>query len=358
MKPVIVTAIVSTYNSRHLISGCLEDLFRQTIAPNLEIIVIDSASETMDYEAVIEMQHLHPRLLCLRTSRRETSHASINRAIRLATGRYVTLANTDDRHRKDALEQMMAALDAQPDVALAYADTLRTNVLNETYEQAAALNRPIVQWPDFRVDRLFGNARIGPQPMWRRSLHTEIGFFDESIVCAGDYDFWLRIVARTEYRLYHVNQVLGLWYDSPTTMSQANPKLISEEVAAIRQRYRDELIRAGKLPNIGTPLTSELTVLRRFFTGKRLALFGAGDLGAQALDILKHQGEQVVAFLDNYKAKHGTILRSIPILDPAKAIQEGIADFILITSMYWSEITNQLECLGLHKDADFAVCHC
>jgi tetratricopeptide (TPR) repeat protein len=42
---ILVTAIVSTYNSEKYIEGCLQDLLSQTIANRLEVIVVDSGSQ-------------------------------------------------------------------------------------------------------------------------------------------------------------------------------------------------------------------------------------------------------------------------------------------------------------------------
>jgi glycosyltransferase involved in cell wall biosynthesis len=350
-----VSALISTYNARHLIRGCIENLLRQTIAPELEIIVVDSCSETNEYEIAVELQALHPRLHCLRTARRENSHAALNRAIQMAHGRYLIAANTDDRHRHDALEKMACALDAAPDVALVYADALRTSTLNETFEQAMVCGRPVVRWPEYQPYRIFGDARIGAQPMWRRSLHDQIGLFDDSLTYVGDLDLWLRIAALTTFRFHHIDEVLGLWYDVPTTMSQANPELMRAEMIGVRQRYHDLLVASGKLPSIGSPLDQELDAARDILAGRTIALFGAGERGDRILDALRSRGQTVVAFLDNNPEKQGNIRCGLPVFAPEMAVPAHIANFILVASMYWAEIAAQLQDLGLKPNEDYAV---
>jgi glycosyltransferase involved in cell wall biosynthesis len=112
----------------------LEDLLAQTIADRLEIIVIDSASPENEGRIVREFQQHHGNVKYIRTPERETIYAAWNRGIKIARGKYITNANTDDRHRRDAFEQMAAVLDAQPDVALVYADVIKTATANETFE--------------------------------------------------------------------------------------------------------------------------------------------------------------------------------------------------------------------------------
>ncbi len=60
-------------------------------------------------------------------------YAAWNRGIRAATGRYITNANTDDRHAPHALERMAGVLDRRDDIALVYADLWITEIENETY---------------------------------------------------------------------------------------------------------------------------------------------------------------------------------------------------------------------------------
>ena len=66
----LVSAIVSTYNAERFIRGCLEDLENQTIADQIEIIVVDSGSQ-QDEEAVIrEFQEKYSNIKYIKTDNR------------------------------------------------------------------------------------------------------------------------------------------------------------------------------------------------------------------------------------------------------------------------------------------------
>ncbi len=103
----LVSAIVSTYNSERFIRGCLEDLECQTIADRLEIVVVNSGSQQNEEAVIREFQEKYSNIKYIKTDQRETVYAAWNRGIQAATGKYITNANTDDRHRKDALEVMV-----------------------------------------------------------------------------------------------------------------------------------------------------------------------------------------------------------------------------------------------------------
>jgi hypothetical protein len=230
--PPLVSAIVSTWRSERFMQGLLEDLAGQTIADRLEIVVVDSGSPEGERGIVARFRERFPRIRYVRTAGRETSHAAISRGARHARGRYLTLANTDDRHRRDALEVLARVLDARPDIALVHADALVTTRENETFDTATVAGK--LETHDFELWRLLGRCNVGPQPMWRRELHERLGELDPSIESAGDWEFWLRLV-ETEAFL-HVPEPLGLYFYSPTSSERRDPERREREVAFIQQR--------------------------------------------------------------------------------------------------------------------------
>ncbi len=230
---ILVSAIVSTYNSARFIRGCIEDLELQTIADQLEIIVIDSASPQNEGEIVRELQGRFANIRYLRTEQRETVYAAWNRGIALARGRYVTNANTDDRHRSDAFEIMTRVMESSPAVDLVYADVLITKTPNGTFEQHTASGR--YTWYDWDRNILLEKTFIGPQPMWRRSLHELYGGFDPGYVTSGDYEFWLRISQTSDF--FHIRQPLGLYLAHLDSIEHQNEETKYRENSKIRELY-------------------------------------------------------------------------------------------------------------------------
>lgn len=231
--PPKVTAIVSTYSAERFMRECLEDLVAQTIFPGIEVIIVDAASPQNERSIVEEFQQRHPNIRYLRTEQREGLYAAWNRAIRLARGEYLTNANTDDRHAPHALETVARALDAHPEAGVAYASMAITDQENATLGTAPIRGRFKARKFDRR--RLFHDCMPGPQPMWRRSLHDRFGLFDETFVTAGDYEFWLRIFGET--RFLHIPEVLGLFLQSPQSISNSDPERSLRECEIARDRH-------------------------------------------------------------------------------------------------------------------------
>ena len=219
MKTPLITAIVSTYNAERFIRGCLEDLVQQTIFEDVEVLIIDSGSQQAEASICASFVDAYPNIRFVRTER-ETLYTTWNRAIAMAKGRYLTNANTDDRHRHNAFEILAAVLEKSPETALTYADQFISNEENETYETCKARDAKHRRWPDFTSDDLMLRCITGSQPMWRSALHRRHGTFNTHYRIAADYDLWMRF-AQTE-QFQHVPEILGVFFDSPVTLSGAN----------------------------------------------------------------------------------------------------------------------------------------
>lgn len=214
------SAIVSTYNSERFMRHCLQDLVEQTLykSGELEIIIIDSNSEQNEQAIIQEFQARYPNIFYVRTLERKTLYSAWNHGIQVAHGQYITNANTDDRHRPDALEIMANYLDVHPGVALVYADQLITTTANDTWATTQADR--CWNWPFFSYTELERRCIVGPQPMWRKSLHEKYGYFRSEFTCAGDYEFWLRI-SKTE-SIVRLPEILGLYYDNSQSLEHAS----------------------------------------------------------------------------------------------------------------------------------------
>lgn len=235
MAQAIVSAIVSAYKSEKFIRGCIEDLLSQTIykAGGLEIVVIDSASPEDEASIVSELGKTNHSIKYLRSDERETLYGAWNRGIQLASGKYITNSNTDDRHREDALEILVDHLERMPEVDLCYSDALRTFEANLTFEKAE--NCDLFEYHDFFEPEVMLCYQFGCQPVWRREITSSVGEFDSSLEAAGDWDFNFRFNLAGR-KAFHVRTALGLFYDNPNSLSLRDGRSANEQ-QLVRNRY-------------------------------------------------------------------------------------------------------------------------
>ena len=73
-------------------------------------------------------------------------------------------------------------------------------------------------------------------PMWKRDLHTHMGFFDPTLSSSGDTQFWLRcLVSGAEFGLYP--PVTVIYFHNPEGLSTSVSSVGSKEWGRIRRDY-------------------------------------------------------------------------------------------------------------------------
>ena len=240
ISEIKVSAIVSVYNSEKFIKGCLKDLVDQSLFEKnqLEIILVNTGSQQNEETIIKEYQKLYKNIKYIKTEDRETIYSAWNRGINAASGKYITNANTDDRHKKDALEIMSKVLDDNDQIDVVYADQFKTTTINDSWN---SLNKKDEQkWGSFDKDLLLFGCFIGPQPLWRKNLHEKFGLFNDQLKVVGDYEFWLRISRSAKF--YHLPESLGIYYYSLNSAEHREMDLTDSENRVIQEYYLSQNI--------------------------------------------------------------------------------------------------------------------
>lgn len=221
----IVTAIVSAWYAEQYLAGRLDNLISQS--PRPEIVVVcrqgsveqDIALQFQEYIRLVPVQDMG-------------IYSAWNEGIKYSTGEYITNANCDDRLYPGALEILARVLDSDPTIGIAYGD-------DDIVREVGGLPVNRHEWIEGGLEELRLGCFIGPMPMWRRSLHSEIGYFDPSLKVAGDYEFWLRTVATTAYRVSHIPRAIGAYLSRKDSLEHKLPLFTVWETARVRARYHD-----------------------------------------------------------------------------------------------------------------------
>jgi len=243
--PFLISAIVSTYNSEQYIEACIRDLEAQTIATQIEIIVIDSGSEQNEGVIVNRLKDEFDNIVYIRTER-ESLYKSWNRGIEASHGKYITNANTDDSHAPDALEKLTQCLEQCPETDLVYADSYWSEKPNDVMG-SDSLSR-YVKYPEYNPLVGLQYCLLGPHPVWRREVFAKIGLFDPSYKAAGDFEFQMRFI-EAGLNAKHVVDAYSFFYTNHDGLSLANDTSLQEEMR-LKTEYRRK-IPIWKIFNIG-----------------------------------------------------------------------------------------------------------
>ncbi|QWV97026.1 tetratricopeptide repeat protein [Geomonas nitrogeniifigens] len=216
----LVSAIVVTRNRESHLRECLTGLMEQTIADRMEVILVDRGSDECEWAVAADLQRRYGNISLLRVPAAAAGKA-VNMALRMAGGKYLTIVDATDRMRRDAYQQLVAALEAAPAAMLAYGDTCFTAIPHESFASHTSYGKVI--WPDYTPQQLGQLSEVAPHPLWRRELHDSIGFLPEGYPNHGMREFLLRAAER--FRLLHLQEFTGLkLIDSTAQAAQAQPQ--------------------------------------------------------------------------------------------------------------------------------------
>ena len=232
----LVSVVVSAYQSEKFIGACLENLSHQTIFDRCEVIVVDSGSPENERAVVARFQERFPNIRYVRTLR-ETLYGAWNRGLALARGRYWANLNTDDSLRNDALEIFAGALDKNSDCALAYSDTAWTTKPNDTFPSVNIVKT--VKYPDYAPLETLFYCITGCVQFFRTECLRQLGGFDATLHCAGDYEATLKIMSARKNAV-HVPEVLSLFYQNTSGLTQGSNRAALEHEQVMNQ-YRERL---------------------------------------------------------------------------------------------------------------------
>jgi hypothetical protein len=314
----LVTAMVSTYASERFLRGCLDDLLAQSARDVLEIVVVDAASPQREGEIVRAYQQQHANVRYVRTEARVSTSAAFERATAIAHGRYLTTANTDDRHHAEFVARLLAVLEQCPRFGLAYADSAISTTDNETWATTAATQ--CFQWPDYTTAVALSCCLFGAQPMWRKDLHAIAGPWSEQFAIANDHDMFARL-ARCGGAV-RVAEVLGLFLQRPdSNAGSARRGAALADACAVMKVHR----RSWALDEIvpGASAASPFAQAAAWFELGNLCALGPYTDGETALDAyraalqLPLEREDQLAVQAAFANNAGCVLLAAAMLEPA-----------------------------------------
>lgn len=184
-----VSVIIPAYNTAQYIGETLASVRAQTFTDYEVIVVNDGSPDTEALE-----QALSPYRAALTYLRQPNAGPSSarNLAIRAARGTYLALLDSDDVWEPDYLAVQVAALEADADIALRYANAL---IFGDTPDAGKKYMDVFPSAREVSFEALIEQrCSVTSSVTLRREAAVRAGLFDETLRTAEDFDLWLRII--------------------------------------------------------------------------------------------------------------------------------------------------------------------
>jgi len=186
-----ISIITSVYNGDEFIEGFLEDITRQTIFDQCELIMINANSPGNEEAVIQTYMNKYPNIIYKKLEQDPGLYGTWNIAIAMSKGTYITNANLDDRLAPNCYAVHAQELDAHPEIMLVYSDRYCTLVPNETFEKHSGYKfAACPPWSKEIMNRCWPSS----SPMWRKTMHEMYGYFDVDYKHSGDWEMWLRAI--------------------------------------------------------------------------------------------------------------------------------------------------------------------
>jgi len=174
---------------------CLEDLQGQTIARDLEIVIVDADSPEGEDAIVAEFQRRYDNIRYIGPRNASAIYPAGNLAVRASSGAFLTPMSTNDRLAPDALRAPVAGpgnpSGGGPRLRRYLSDQHPAPGLRPPHPESR-LTAACSNGPPYSYEILLVNCRVGTASALAAILHAGIGYFDGRYKAIGDQDYWLR----------------------------------------------------------------------------------------------------------------------------------------------------------------------
>jgi glycosyltransferase involved in cell wall biosynthesis len=183
-----VSVVTPSYNQGKFIEETIRSVLLQGY-PKLEYIIIDGGSTDQTVELV---KRYEPWLAYwLSEPDRGQSHA-INKGLRRASGEIIAYLNSDDLYLPGAIRQAVQFLSQQEEGDIIYGDCQVVD--GESHRIEVVRSREF----DLFVE-LCRNFVQQPTVFVRRKVLDLVGYIDEELHYAMDFDYWLRAAMKVKF---------------------------------------------------------------------------------------------------------------------------------------------------------------
>lgn len=218
-----ISVVIPAYNCEKFVRESVQSVLSQT-EPDFELIIIDDGSTD---GTLTELSAIDDRRVSVFSQRNLGAAATINRALEMAKGQYLSILNLGDVYLPERLEVLSSFLDVNSDIDIV-ATFLQPidrkgEVIREDSEHGKWLG-----WYQKAISRADDDQMLlhsllernylvtSSNYFFRRTLFEQNAPFDNKLLYCHDYEYLLRVIQRHGFRLIREFLLKYRLHDSDT----------------------------------------------------------------------------------------------------------------------------------------------
>jgi glycosyltransferase involved in cell wall biosynthesis len=203
----MISVVLPTYNRAESLRRAMDSVLGQTWS-DLELIVVDDGS-TDDTQHVIERIE-DQRLRYIHYPQRRGASAARNTGLKVAKGDFIAFQDSDDQWMPEKLELQLEAFKRLPEpYGVVYTGYRKIDSLghSRSFPTLAASLSDQAPYSNLKLQGsihprlLRGNLIPTQTAMVRQDCFTLVGGFDDRLPRFQDWDIWLRLARRYQFKL-------------------------------------------------------------------------------------------------------------------------------------------------------------
>lgn len=211
-----ISIISSFYNMDRHLNGFLENVVTQkNFKKKIELIIELNKPSTYASEITNAYKKKYKKnIIILKSKVLKPLGSSWNSCIKKSTGKYLAIWNTDDRRTDKSLD-IQEKLISKKKISFVYG-----NFFVVSNHKNLKQNSEYIDVSKYSKDELNKSMIIGPFFMFKKKVINEVGFFDENLKSALDFDFALRMASK--FKGIYTKKNLGFYLNEGKGLSTSN----------------------------------------------------------------------------------------------------------------------------------------
>jgi glycosyltransferase involved in cell wall biosynthesis len=223
----VFSIVTPSLNQGHFIGDAIRSVLRQ-VEPAVEHLIVDGRSSDDTAAVVADYARRYPTRLHWLSEPDAGQADAVNKGLALARGDIVGWLNADDAYLlPTTLREVRAAFRRFPQADLVYGDGV---LMSADYRVLKVLCMPA--FSQARLRRR--NCLLQPAVFWRRHV-SQRERLDPTLLLAADYEYWLRLAQRYEFR--HVRRPWAADRHYAARRSHALRAQMQAEDRSLQARY-------------------------------------------------------------------------------------------------------------------------
>ena len=240
------SVIIPTYDRADILGDSIRSVLNQTYE-DLELIVVDDASTDETDEVVRGFND--DRIKYLRHTENKGAPAARNTGIAESEGDFVAFQDSDDVWSRTKLEKQLRVFrQTSNDVGVVYTGMVRIIDGERRY-----IPYPSVEQTEGHVCRSLSRQNFVPTQVAtvRRECFDEVGYFDENVWPISDWELWIRISKRFQFKLVDEPLVTGEVRSDSISKNAREKVKARKRIVEKHREFFDEASLARQLFYIG-----------------------------------------------------------------------------------------------------------